>query len=46
MTTASFPQHEVMQMLLAWNDGDETIPHVEAELCAWLFRELGRQGQA
>lgn len=34
---ASSLQHEVTQMLLAWNDGDETalaklIPHVEAEL--------------
>lgn len=34
---ASSLQHEVTQMLLAWNDGDEAalmklIPHVEAEL--------------
>lgn len=34
---ASSPKHEVTQMLLAWNDGDENalerlIPYVEAEL--------------
>lgn len=45
---ASSSQHEVTQMLLAWNDGDETalarlIPHVEAELHALAQLYLNRE---
>jgi RNA polymerase sigma-70 factor (ECF subfamily) len=45
---ASSLQHEVTQMLLAWNDGDETalarlVPHVEAELHALARLYLSRE---
>ena len=50
---ASSLQHEVTQMLLAWNDGDETalerlIPHVEAELhrLAQLYLSRERPGHS
>lgn len=45
---ASSLQHEVTQMLLAWNEGDETalarlVPHVEAELHALARLYLSRE---
>jgi RNA polymerase sigma-70 factor, ECF subfamily len=45
---ASSLQHEVTQMLLAWNEGDETalarlVPHVEAELYALARLYLSRE---
>ncbi|MEO6725763.1 MAG: ECF-type sigma factor, partial [Blastocatellia bacterium] len=50
---ASSLQHEVTQMLLAWNDGDDTalarlIPHVEAELhhLAQLYLRRERPGHS
>ena len=50
---ASSPQHEVTQMLLAWNDGDDTvlerlIPYVETELhrLAQIYLSRERPGHS